>query len=545
MAGKKKETAYRSAREKFLGLSLESTRKSYYPQLQEQLEAARNSELRLQLLIDNLPARISCVDTEERYLLVNNEYVRFSGLPRSHIIGATIEQIIGRGNYLWKKEYIRKVLDGEHVHFDMKFTTKEGMLLWNEVSFVPVLDNRGNVENFYILARDVTEKKAAEKDRAMLQESLQDTQKFKAIGTLAGGLAHDFNNILMGIQGHVSLMGLKLESDHPFLEHISAIEEFVQNASNLTSQLLGFARGGKYEVKPTDLVGLLVNSSRMFGRTHKEITIHRKVPSSPVIVDVDGSQIDQVLLNMYVNSWQSMSGEGSIYLEITTLELDTIHAAAKEIAPGNYAKISITDTGSGMSEETCKRVFDPFFTTKDKQRGTGLGLASAYGIIKNHKGFITVRSEIDVGSTFAIYLPLSSAAAVDHERREQTPMSGGSETILLVDDETMILEVGRQMLASLGYKVITAESGHQAVNIITGETTQVDLVILDMIMPEMSGGETFNLIRQQRPEMPVLLCSGYSLDGQAEEILQRGCSAFIQKPFAVPELSRIIRSILD
>ena len=546
MAGKRKETTYRSAREKFLGLSLESTRKSYYPQLQEQLEAARDSELRLQLLIDNLPARISCVDTQEQYLLVNSEYVRYSGLPRPRIIGTKIEQIIGHENYLRKKEYIRKVLNGEQVHFDMEFTTREGRLRWNEVSFVPVLDSGGKVGSFYILARDVTEKKAAEQDRAMLQASLQDTQKFKAIGTLAGGIAHDFNNILMGIQGHASLMGLKLESGHPLTEHITAIEEFVKNASNLTSQLLGFARGGKYEVKPTDLVDLLVNSSRMFGRTHKEITIHRKVPSVPVIADVDSSQINQVLLNMYVNAWQAMPDKGSLYLEITTLELDLRHASAKDIAPGNYAKISVTDTGAGMSEETSRRVFDPFFTTKDKQRGTGLGLASAYGIIKNHKGYITVQSEIDAGTTFSIYLPLSSTEELAHEHREQVSVStGGSETILLVDDETMVLEVGKQMLASLGYQVIIAESGRQAIDIITRESTQVDLVILDMIMPEMGGGETFNLIRQHKPEMPVLLCSGYSVDGQAEDILKKGCSAFIQKPFAVPQLSKIIRSILD
>jgi PAS domain S-box-containing protein len=546
MAGNKKETTYRSAREKFLGLSLESTRKSYYPQLQQQLEVARESELRLQLLIDNLPARISCVDTQQRYLLVNSEYVRYTGLPRPRIIGATIEQIIGHENYLRKKAYIDKALGGEHVHFDMMFTAKDGSQRWNEVSFVPVLDNSSVVASFYILARDVTEKKEAEQERAMLQASLQDTQKFKAIGTLAGGIAHDFNNILMGIQGHASLMGIKLDASHPLMEHITAIEEFVQNASNLTSQLLGFARGGKYEVRPTDLADLLISSSRMFGRTHKEISIYRKIPSSPVIADVDNSQISQVLLNMYVNAWQAMGDEGSLYLEITTLELDRVHAAAKDIDPGSYAKISITDTGAGMSEETSRRVFDPFFTTKDKQRGTGLGLASAYGIVKNHKGFIAVRSEIGVGTTFDVYLPLSSTAAVIDEIHEQIPASGGgTETILIVDDEAMVLEVGRQMLASLGYEVITASGGREALDIITGEHSPVDLVILDMIMPVMGGGETFSLIRQHRPEMPVLLCSGYSVDSQAEEILKKGCSAFIQKPFDIPELSRIIRTILD
>jgi two-component system cell cycle sensor histidine kinase/response regulator CckA len=229
----------------------------------------------------------------------------------------------------------------------------------------------------------------------------------EAIGTLAGGIAHDFNNLLMAIQGRTSIMLMDKDSSHPDFGHLKGIEGYIGSAADLTKQLLGFARGGKYEVKPTDLNELIKKETRMFGRTKKEITIHEKYEDNLWPVEVDRGQIQQVLLNLYVNAWQAMPSGGELYIRTQNVTLDENYLKPHQFEPGRYVQISITDTGIGMDKATRERIFDPFFTTKEIGRGTGLGLASAYGILKNHGGFINVYSEKGHGSTFNIYLPAS------------------------------------------------------------------------------------------------------------------------------------------
>lgn len=385
--------------------------------------------------------------------------------------------------------------------------------------------------------RDITETER-------LQLQLQQVYKLDAIGTLAGGLAHDFNNLLMGIQGNASLMLLDLEPIHPHYEKLKSIEQYVQSGAELTKQMLGFARGGKYEMKPTDMNELVKKSSDMFGRTKKEITIHTKYQKDIWSVEVDQGQIDQVLLNLYVNSWQTMPGGGELYLETENIVLDKVYIKSFNVAPGDYVKISITDSGAGMDPEIKGRIFDPFFTTKEMGRGTGLGLASAYGIIKNHGGIIDVISEKGKGSTFTIYLP-ASEKSVKIEKEPQQRIPKGKETILLVDDEDMIIDVGKQILEKLGYNIMIAKSGREELNLYKKNQEKIDMVILDMIMPSMSGGETYDKLMEINPRIKVLLSSGYSVEGQATEILKRGCDGFIHKPFSVGELSQKIRGIFD
>ena len=297
-------------------------------------------------------------------------------------------------------------------------------------------------------------------------------------------------------------------------------------------------------MRPIDINELLLESATMFGRTKKEIHIHTKLQTQPIVVEADRRQIEQVLLNLYINAWQAMPDGGELYLETRIVTLGDAYCKPYQVKPGDYAKVSVTDTGIGMDESIRQHIFDPFFTTKDKGRGTGLGLASAYGIIKNHAGIITVNSHVGQGTRFNIYLAITDKK-VYREVPIGTGLVKGSETILLVEDEDLVLQVGQALLERLGYRVIVAKDGKQAVDTTVKKKDAIDLVILDLIMPKMGGDKAFDLIREIQPAMPVILSSGYSINDQATAIMQRGCNEFIQKPFTISELSQKVRKILD
>jgi two-component system, cell cycle sensor histidine kinase and response regulator CckA len=499
--------------------------------------ALRESEERFRLTFQTSPDVITLTSVDNgRYIDINEGFTKILGYAREDVIGKSALAL-----NIWKNPEDRQQLvdglakDGYVENLEAEFISKGGKIRTGLMSARLVTINEKKV--ILMITREISEWKR-------MEQQLQQSQKFEAIATLAGGVAHDFNNLLMGIQGRVSLVSVDLDRSHPHLEHMKAIDDYIRSAADLTKQLLGFARGGKYEVIPTDINELVNNSVKLFGRTKKEIRIHTKYQDPPPVVALDRTQIEQVLLNVYVNAWQAMPGGGEIFLETQIVVLDDAGCSPYQAAPGRYAKISVSDTGVGMDDSTRSKIFDPFFTTKGKSRGTGLGLASAYGIIKNHAGIITVDSELGRGTTFNIYLPLS-----DKEACREHPIVGrlvkGSETVLLVDDEEMILEVGQAMLKELGYRVVVAGGGEQALDVIKRRGDEIDLVILDLIMPDMNGGKAFNGIKEIRPPMPVMLSSGYSINGQAEEIMKRGCNGFIQKPFNISELSQKIRKILD
>ncbi len=397
---------------------------------------------------------------------------------------------------------------------------------------------------YVVVAQDVSEQRKAAREKQRLEAELMQAQKMEAIGTLAGGVAHDFNNILMGIQGYVSLLMMEYgKNDSRFLK-LQKIENQVQSAAGLTRQLLGFARGGKYEVKPVDVNALVKNSSEVFGRTKKQVAISARYQEDIWPVMADAGQIEQVLLNMYINSWQAMPNGGDLYLTTRNVFLCDEEMDARGIKAGAYVKISVTDTGVGMDETTRRRVFEPFFTTKEVGRGTGLGLASAYGIVSHHGGFIDVESEPGKGSTFHVYLQAVEEVQPEPAPVEEKEPQRGKETILVVDDEPMNTTVMKEILESLGYRVLCAGSGQEALSIYMLKQKIIDLVILDMIMPGMGGGATFDALRDLNPEVKVILSSGYNLDGEARRILDRGCNGFLQKPFLINELSEKIRESL-
>ena len=341
-------------------------------------------------------------------------------------------------------------------------------------------------------------------------------------------------------------MMLNKNTFDPDYEHLKGIKEYIKNAVELTRDLLGFARGGKYETKPMNLNALIRHENKMFGNTKKEVLIHGKYENNLWTVEVDQGQMQQTFLNLYINAWQAMPDGGDLYIRTENVTLKEKSIKPFEIAPGRYVKISVTDTGVGMDDVTREKIFDPFFTTRDAGQGSGLGLASAYGIIKNHGGFMNVYSEKGAGTTFNIYLP-ASEREVAKEGPVPYPqeLQYGQGTVILVDDEEIILDVGQGMLEKIGYRVLAAGSGQDAVDVYKKQKDEIILVILDMIMPGMGGRETYERLKAINGDVKVLLSSGYSINGQAQTILNRGCSGFIQKPFTMEELSRKVREALD
>jgi PAS domain S-box-containing protein len=436
-------------------------------------------------------------------------------------------------------EWYKKRLKGNDVphSYSFKLTNHKKNEIWVELNAVLInWENKVAALNFL---RDISAQKK-------LENQFLQSQRMESIGTLAGGIAHDFNNLLMGIQGNTSVMLMDLKDEDPSRESLKSIERCVKSGANLTKQLLGFARGGKYVARPTYLNEVIDRTSHIFNRTRKQVKIHRKYLRDIWMVNADVGQLEQVLLNLYVNAWQAMPEGGNLYLatENVVLDADYIKTKPYYVEPGNYVKISVTDTGIGMDKKIQQRIFEPFFTTKEIGTSTGLGLASAYGIIKNHGGLINCYSEKGHGTTFNIYLP-TIQKEVPAEKERPVVTLRGSETILLVDDEALIVDVSKKMIEGLGYEVLPAKSGDEALKIYQRSHERIDIVILDMIMPYMNGGEVYNLMKEINPDVKVLLSSGYSLNEQAESILARGCNGFIQKPFDVAHLSHQIREVLD
>ena len=390
---------------------------------------------------------------------------------------------------------------------------------------------------------DITDRKRAEEEKRNLQSQLIQSQKMEAIGQLAGGIAHDFNNLLTGIKLHAYLGRHDMDPENPACLKLKNIEEIVDSAANLTKQFLGFARGGKYEVRPTDLNYIINKTVNFFGRTRKEITIHKEYQRSLWAADTDQGQMEQVLLNLFVNAQHAMLNGGDIYIKTGNVMLDETSAGPYSVKPGRYVNISVTDVGTGIDDKIKDRIFEPFFTTKERGIGTGLGLASVYGIVKNHGGYITVDSTLGEGSTFSIFLPASDKKVV---RGKPAPakLLTGTETVLLVDDEKEILNVTNALLEALGYRVHAAENGRQAVETYKTHKNHIALVILDLIMPGMDGEETFENLKKINPDVKVILASGYGMNEKIHRAMQMGCKAFIQKPYGIRAMSAKIREVL-
>jgi signal transduction histidine kinase/ActR/RegA family two-component response regulator len=376
-------------------------------------------------------------------------------------------------------------------------------------------------------------------------EQLSQSEKMRAIGQLAGGVAHDFNNQLCGIMGFTELLieGLK---DPTHKGYAANIMTSATRASSLIRQLLAFSRKGKYVSMPTDVHKVIQEVVELLNHSvDKRIEIQRYLEATPSIVLTDQAQIQSALLNLGLNARDAMPEGGELFFRTCVVTFAAGHPD-EELKPGRYVQISVTDTGIGMDPATMKRLFEPFFTTKEVGKGTGLGLASAYGTIKNHGGTIRVYSELGRGSTFRVYLPVleaSGAALVVPEVAEPAPTGHGR--ILIVDDEPVILEIATAMLRKLGYEVTACGDSREALELYRKDWRTFDLVISDMVMPKMGGRDLFLAMRQINPGIKALLSSGFSMNGEADGILDQGVMAFLHKPYLWAELAQSVASVLN
>jgi len=513
------------------------------------------SERQYKYMVDNSPDLIFTLDINGCFTFVNDQFERLLGFSRKALMGSRFEDLVHKGDRGKVRElvgsgtFVQEGGDGHELHYRFKraaqnlspydpYSAFAFMELKASPMHLPASDNRKERKGIYAVARDVT-------DRVNLEAQLRQAQKMEAIGTLAGGIAHDFNNILMGIQGYASLVKCGFDKSSEEFKRLSNIDEYVSNGAEMARHLLGFAQKSCHETNRINLNYLLKMSAKMFGRTKKDIIIEQFLEKKLWSTDVDEGQIKQVLMNLFVNAWQAMSNGGKITIKSENVLLDESKVNGFDLA-GAFVKVSVTDTGMGMDRETMSRIFDPFFTTKERGQGTGLGLATAYGIISSHKGAFTVDSTPGSGSTFMFFLPAEDARVEIIPAVEETEkIINGKGKILLVDDEKGVIEVCSEMLETLGYEVNTALSGMEAIKIMDKDQSKIDLVILDMVMPGMNGLETYEVIRKIRPDMRVLVSSGYSKEEELKEMIKKGCDDFILKPFDVVMLSEKLQAVFN
>jgi PAS domain S-box-containing protein len=513
----------------------------------------RLSENRYRFLVQKSPDLIYTLDSNGCFTFVNQAAETVFGYRIADLIGQPYQSILFEEDKDKVRWHIHERRTGSRstAGYETRFRTgPQKPVAPSCADMIPVELNATGIYarakakpafiGTYGVVRDISYRK-------MLETQLLHARKMEAIGNLSGGIAHDFNNLLMGIQGNVSLMLTDLAAEHPHLDRLQQIEQHVQAGAGLTRQLLGFVNGGAVEIRRVDINTIIRKQNRMFGRTHREITLKTDLVEDVWTIKVDTVQIEQVLLNLYINAWHAMPRGGELLISTANITLSEDDALRKssQLHPGRYVAINVTDSGCGMDPQTLQKIFDPFFTTKPKGRGTGLGLATAYAIIKNHGGHISADSREGHGSRFSILLPATNGKI--RPQRPHTPpkMVRGHEHILMIDDEQAVLQICRENLKRLGYVVVSAQSGEEGLALYEKHPYRFDLVILDMIMPGLSGADTYRRLKAINPKVNVLLATGYSEDGQAREILSEGCKGFIQKPFKLEQLSVIIRDLLD
>jgi PAS domain S-box-containing protein len=510
-------------------------------------EALRESEERYRNLIENAHDMIQSVDAEGKFIFVNAAWLKTLGYTEDDLRRMTLFDVIHPDCRQHCSDIFRKVLGGDPTNnIVATFIAKDGRPVHVEGN-VNIRSAGGEVIATQGIFRDVTERVKAEVEREKLEAQLLHAQKMEAIGTLTGGIAHEFNNIMTAIIGYGEFVQEGIADDSPLRPYTNSLLASAMRATQLTQSLLAYSRKQIMNPRPLNLGETVQNVGRLLSKLigeNRELRL--RLGDEQAGIMADPGQIEQVLINLATNARDAMPGGGTLTIATSRSLLGTEYMMSHGYAsPGMYAEISMTDTGVGMDERTRERIFEPFFTTKELGKGTGLGLAMVYGIIKQHDGYIDVDSEPGKGTTFRIYLPLTEAEGGERKSAEALPMRQGSETVLVAEDDVAVRNLTREVLERAGYRVIVAADGEEAVRKFLENREAVALLVFDMVMPKKSGEDAYREIRKVRADMKVMFMSGYSPDLlQRDGIIEQGMN-FFPKPISPGDLARRVREILD
>jgi PAS domain S-box-containing protein len=527
--------------------ALREERKYLEKTVWERTAALQESEERFRLLIETTGDMIYNVNRKGFLTYVNPTMAKTLGYLHHELEGQSFARIVAPECIDLVKNNFKRAMNGESVPvYEMLLIRKDGTTLSVEFNVATVYDREGNPAGRYGIGRDVTDRRQAIEERQSMEKQLFQAQKMEAIGTLAGGIAHDFNNILGAIIGYTEL-ALDEDRKERRIHDLQEVLKGAERAGNLVKQILSFSRQDNQEKKPLDIKILLKEAIKFLRASiPATIEIHQDITADTCNILADPTQIYQVIMNLVTNAAYAMKKAGGVL----KMELSVITLAAGEIihhpdlSPGPFVKLSVSDTGHGIDPAHINRIFDPFFTTKDKGEGTGLGLSVVYGIVKSHDGVVNVYSEPEKGATFNVYLPgITHSGTMSGDKVQ--PLVGGTERIIFVDDEHALVDMGRQMLSSLGYNVTGAMSSTEALVLFRAEPARFDLVITDMTMPKMTGIDLAREILKIRPDIPIILCSGISESDTEVQAQVLGIRAYCLKPLTKRNLSRVIRETLD
>lgn len=506
-------------------------------QLRQELDSATRE---LRNLLDNASDLVWTMSPDGKCTTINRRAEELTGRKTAQWIGKTFVDFVvpdDRGLFIDK---ITSSFAGRPQRFELRLDN-EGKPVYLS-AHTTALYREGEVSSLVVFARDLTEERK-------LNEQLMQAQRMESLGTLAGGIAHDFNNVLSSILGHATLLRNKLDPAEGTLHHhVELIEKSARRAGHLTSQLLGFARKGRYRVEPIDLNTILLETYSLIERgIEKTIEIKLDLAENLPAVMGDAAQIEQAFMNVVLNARDAMEGTGTIFIKTLTAVLDEQKAHAIGMRAGPCVVVGFRDTGPGVKPEDQARIFEPFYTTKEVGKGTGLGLSMVIGIMRNHGGAVQLASVPGHGATFSLYfVPAPIAIPSPVQAPVLVPSATtGNETILVVDDEDTVLEVSRETLVNAGYKVLTASDGADGVEVFRKNVSEIDLVILDLVMPRMGGRVAFFKMRELKPLIPVLIVSGYGVEEDVQAVLAAGVDGFLQKPFILSELLEKVREILN
>jgi two-component system cell cycle sensor histidine kinase/response regulator CckA len=505
--------------------------------------ALRQSEERFRRIFAMSPVGMATVGLDFRFLSANQMLCKMTGYSEQQLTQLSFVELTHPDDLDAVTRDSEKLLRDEMESYtvEARCLRKDDEPLWIHLTLSLVRDDAGAAPYFLAISKDVTAQRNLEKQ-------LRDSQKMQAVGQLAGGIAHDFNNILTAIIGYATLLQMKTADDDPSLRFVQQIISSADRAASLTLRLLAFSRKQLIQPHPIDLNGIVKDSKELLTRiVTEEIELCTALADEDLMVMADPFQINQVLVNLATNARDAMQGRGVLTIATGCFEMSEAYLQSHGYgAPGSYAKLEVSDTGSGIDEGILPRIFEPFFTSKVVGKGTGLGLAVIYGIVKQHRGFIEVSSKLGQGTTFTIYLPLIADAALrSREKTALHPAVAGREAILMVEDDAEVNQLNREILEQAGYRVISAVDGMEAAAKFREHQASVDLVLVDVIMPKMNGVEAVAEMRKIRPEVKVLFTSGYT----AKILSERGCDItdinFIAKPAHPPALLKKIRELLQ